>query len=222
MLRLFAHLFGGSKSTVLTRALKDNPSTIQDGSENGVRRHLVQVLLRDLLRRHGIPDKWIDCQMLIVSSRTRGSGMYVRLVVQHWDERLMNYAAAFQKELVAEIRQFEPQAATWLHGISWQLEVDGSCPYTTLPGKSFWLAPKAETAAKPTHRPIPIPTPKPAPEPAPDPAPERPQAQAERKAEPVNTLELERLFAIRDQALSAQVDQGVVAAGYENTQPAPL
>lgn len=218
MLRLFAQLFGSSKSTVLTRILKDNPSSVQDGSENGVRRHLVQVLLRDLLRKHGIPDKWIDCQMLIVSSRTRGSGMYVRLVVQHWDERLMNYAAAFQKELSAEIKQVEPQAATWLHGISWQLEFDGSCPYTTLPGKSFWLAPKVETVAKPTHRPIPMP----APEPAQLPASERPQAQADRKAEPVNTLELERLFAIRDQALGAQADQGVGAASYESTQPAPL
>jgi ribosome modulation factor len=208
MLRFFAQLSGKGKPPVTPPAPKDNPATIQEGSENGMRRQLVQVLLRDLLRKHGIPAEWIDCQMLIVSSRTKGSGMYVRLVVQHWDERLMNYAAAFQKELIAEIKQFEPQAANWLHGISWQLEVDDSCPYTTLPGRSFWLEPKVE--ATPEARPTP------------KPQPEQPRHQAERQAEPVNKVELETLFAIRDRALSAQADHGLVAAGYEKTQPAPL
>ena len=205
ILKLFAQLSGGKQGDTLP-AVRDNPATIQEGSENDVRRHLVQVLMRDLLRRHGIPPEWIDCQMMIVFSRTKGSGMYIRLVVHHWDERLMNYASAFQKELLADLKQFEPQAANWLHGISWQLEVDDSCPYTTLPGRSFWLEPRANTVSKPT----------------PKPEPEQLRHQAERQAEPVNTVELERLFAIRDQELSAQADHGLVAAGYEKTQPAPL
>ena len=205
ILMLFARL-SGDKQSAATQVTKDNPATIQEGSENGVRRHLVQVLMRDLVRRHGIPPEWIDCQMMIVSSRTKGSGMYIRLVVQHWDERLMNYASAFQKELLADIRQFEPQATTWLHGISWQLEVNESCPYTTLPGRSFWLEPKADAVSKST----------------PKPQPEQPRPEAERQVEPVNNLELERLFAIRDQEIRAQADHGLVAAGYEKTQPAPL
>lgn len=213
MLRFFAQLSGEGKPTAAPSAPRDNPVTIQQGSENDMRRQLVQVLVRDLLRRHGIPPEWIDCQMMIVSSRTRGSGMYLRLVVQHWDERLMNYASAFQKELFADLKQFEPQSASWLHGISWQLEVDGSCPYTTLPGRSFWLAPQAEAApAIPAIAPLPAPVPK----------PEQTGPQAEHQAEPVNTDELERLFAIRDRELSEQADHSLVAAGYEKTQPAPL
>ena len=189
LLKLVARLSGEGKSPVVPKAPKDNPITIQDGSENGVRRHLVQVLLRDLLRRHGIPAQWIDCQMMVVSSRTKGSGMYIRLVVQHWDERLMNYAFAFQKELIAEIRVFEPQSATWLHGVSWQLEVEGSCPHTTMPGKSFWLETKLE--------------------------PKKPSRQVEHQLEPDKHLELERLFALRDLELSVQADQDPVASGYE-------
>lgn len=201
MLMLFAKRSGKDKPRVTQPpTVKDSPTTIQEGSENGVRRHLVQMLLRDLLRRHGIPTEWIDCQMMVVSSRTKGSGMYVRLVVQHWDERLMNYAFAFQKELIAEIKQFEPQSAIWLHGISWQLEVEGSCPYTTLPDTSFWLEPKPEVIREPTQ----------------------PRNRAERQTGSANAQELERLFAIRDQELSAQADQGLVATGYEKTQPAPL
>ena len=210
LLKLFARPSANGKSPAVPKNPKDNPVSIQEGSENGVRRHLVQVLLRDLLRRHGIPAHWIDCQMMVVSSRTKGSGMYIRLVVQHWDERLMKYAFAIQKELIAEIKQSEPQAANWLHGISWQLEVEGSYPYTTLPGKSFWV--ESKTGATPEARPIPAPKSQSA----------QPQPQTERLAEAVNTVELEKLFAIRDRELSVQTDHGVGAAGYEKTQPGPL
>lgn len=212
LLGFFARLSGTKRLGVGSPATKDNPVTIQDGSENDMRRQLVQVLLRDMLRKHGLPAEWIDCQMLIVSSRTKGSGMFVRLVVRHWDARLLNYASAFQKELLAEIKQFEPQAASWLHGVSWQLEVDDSCPYTTLPARDFWLEPKpqglgaAAAAAKPETSPEPVSA----------------RDHAGTPHEPVNAHELEKLFAIRDQELSAQAGHGLVAAGYEKTQPAAL
>ena len=128
-----------------SRAAPDNPATIEDGSDNAIRRQLVSVLVRDVLRRHGIPAGWVDCQMLVVSSRSRGPGMYIRLVATHWDQRLMNYAFAFQKSLVADIVRFEPQAAQWLHGISWQFEFAATCPYLELPDKSFWQAPAPVT-----------------------------------------------------------------------------
>ncbi|MGH8858756.1 MAG: hypothetical protein ACREXG_12135, partial [Polaromonas sp.] len=90
-------------------ASRDNPVTIEDGSDNATRRHLVQVMLRDVLRRHGIPPHWVECQMLVAASR--GPGMYVRLVVKQWDDRLMTYAFAFQNTLLADIARFEPQAS---------------------------------------------------------------------------------------------------------------
>jgi hypothetical protein len=87
MKKLIASLFGGSPAgTTAKRApasSRDNPLTIEDGSDNATRRQLVQVLLRDALRKYGIPPRWIDCQMLLVSSRSRGQGMYVRLVVRN-------------------------------------------------------------------------------------------------------------------------------------------
>ena len=209
LLKLLTHLSGGRQGAA-PPAAKDNQATIQEGSENDVRRHLVQVLMRDLLHRHGIPTEWIDCQMMMVSSRTRGSGMYIRLVVHHWDERLMNYASAFQKELLSDIKQFEPKSASWLHGISWQLDVDDSCPYTTLPNRSFWLEPITE--AMPAMAAIPASVAN----------PEQLHPQTEGQSEPANADELERLFAIRDRELSEQADHELVAAGYEKTQPAPL
>lgn len=145
MKKLIASLFGGSAKAAESKrapvSSRDNPLTIEDGSDNATRRQLVQVLLRDALRKYGIPLRWIDCQVMLVSSRSRGPGMYVRLVVRQWDDRLLNYAHAFQTALMVEITRFEPQASQWLHGISWQLEVSDTCPYRTMPEKSFWADP---------------------------------------------------------------------------------
>jgi hypothetical protein len=131
----------------VSRMTEENPATIEDGSDNALRRQLVQVLLRDVTRRHGIPPALIECQMLVVSSRSRGQGMYVRLVLKQWDERLLHYAFAFQNALMADIVRFEPKASEWLHGVSWQFEFDGSCPYAELPDKSFWLTPASPVAS---------------------------------------------------------------------------
>ena len=121
-------------------------SMLHDGSETATRGQLVQVLLRDLVRKSGMPPGWVQCQIQIMNSRTRGQGIYVRLVVKQWDERLMKYAFAFQKALLTEIVQFEPKAAEWLQGIAWQLEVASSCPVTELPGPQFWQAPTGAAA----------------------------------------------------------------------------
>ncbi|MGH8857701.1 MAG: hypothetical protein ACREXG_06695, partial [Polaromonas sp.] len=71
----------------------------------------------------------------------RGEGMYVRLVIKHWDIRLLTYAVAFQKSLLIDIMRFEPHASQWLYGISWQMDVGDSCPYPELPDRSVWAAP---------------------------------------------------------------------------------
>jgi hypothetical protein len=147
MKKLISSLFGRSQHAAAPRrapaSSRDNPLTIEDGSDNATRRQLVQVLLRDALRKYGIPPRWIDCQMLLVDSRSKGPGMYVRLVVRQWDDRLMNYAFAFQNALMVEITRFEPQATQWLHGISWQLDVAETCPHRDMPDKSYWSEPAA-------------------------------------------------------------------------------
>lgn len=110
----------------------------EEGSVNAVRQQLIQVLVRDTARRAGIPAQWLDCQMLLTASRSQGAGMYVRLIMKHWDLRLLTYAAAFQKALMADIMRFEPRANEWLYGISWQLDGGDSCPHQDLPDPAIW------------------------------------------------------------------------------------
>ena len=203
--------------------------TIQDGSENATRRQLVQVMMRDVMRRSGIPPSWIECQVMIVASTSRGPGMYVRLVVKHWDDRLLNYAFAFQKALLTDIARFEPKASSWLYGISWQLEVANSCPHTTLPDKDFWTDAPAAGVSIPTSAPnsalTSVPFNASPVGPITGALPPSPQAEA-KAAKSARDLEatedLERLFAIRDHELGRQAADRLSPAGYEKTQPSPL
>ncbi|MEO7400634.1 MAG: hypothetical protein ABIV07_07675 [Polaromonas sp.] len=203
---LFRRLLGRAAPTKLARKeagpAADSPVTIEDGSDNAMRRQLILVLLRDVIRRHGIAPQWIELQMLVVSSASRGSGLYVRLVLKQWDARLLNYAQAFQNELLTDIARFEPRASEWLHGISWQLEMTESCPYTTLPDKAFWQEPappvrvnEAAIAAQPVVK-------------------ATPESEA--------MEDLNQLFFIRDREIKRAAAESTGPLEYEKTQPLPL
>ena len=85
-----------------------------------VRRELVQVTLRETMRRHAIPSDWLDVRMLPVVTRTNKSGMHVQLVVKQGQGSLLTYIPAFQSAFMAEVEKFEPRAWDWLLSISWQ------------------------------------------------------------------------------------------------------
>lgn len=188
-----------------------SPVSIQDDSDNGIRRQLVQVLLRDALRRHGIPAQWIEMQLLAVTS-SKGAGMYVRLVLKHWDERLMCYLVPFQNKFVADVTRFEPNASEWLYGISWQLELDQVCPYKTMPEKEFWTV---NPPGKVVLGSI---------------AAKSPQGRAAQPVQAVAAVnkqdevleDIERLFAIRDQELAHDILPEAHQTGFEPTQTQPF
>ncbi len=107
------------------------------GSQTQTRRELVRVLTRDTLRYCGIPDGWVECQVLVVNTRKGDTHMHVRLVIKHWNDLLVRYAMAFERRLMAEIQRFEPQASEWLHSITWQFKAD-NYPYTEMPAPESW------------------------------------------------------------------------------------
>ena len=234
LLKKFLGMFGLTRVSAPNSALPSSrmpqQSVLHDGSETATRSQLVQVLLRDLVRKCGMPIGWVQCQIQVVNSRSRGQGIYVRLVIKQWDERLMTYAFAFQKALLTDIVQFEPKAGDWLQGIAWQLEVAGSCPLTELPGPGFWQ--QTFLAAQPDDQFDIIPLPARAPEPAAtvpvtvaaldaiEPSPMLLNVPAEPQDE--TAQDLERLFAIRDNELANLATNNPLPAGYESTEPAPL
>lgn len=197
----------------------DAPSTLQAGSEAANRQQLVLITMRDLLRRSAIPAHWIECQTLLVNSRSRGSGLYVHLVVHHWDERLMRYAQAFQVELKERIMRFDPKAVGWVHGIAWDFNAMDTCPFPVLPPKIAWntnpeplpppLEAPAPVASTPAHYPAVLPAGGP--------------AVAPTRAMPSEVeQDLNALFAIRDREIGLVASSAKPSDAYEATEPAPL
>lgn len=198
----------------------ESETTTGGGSRNAPRRELVQVVLRDSMRRHGIPSAWIDCRILSVVTRTQRTGMHLQLIVRDGIDRLLTYVPAFQTSFMEEITRFDPRVDDWLFSISWQFNNLNSRVASLMPDPAVWAA---TTAAAPLQALAPAPTPalqpkavhpaaptaasKPAPiaQPvarSPVPASASTAAQAAASARDEEVLEdLQALYAIRDAVL---------------------
>lgn len=107
-------------------------------SRNGPRRELVQVVLRDTMRKHGIPSDWIDCRVLSVMTRQHKSGVHVQFVVRKGDDQLLNYVHAFQESFRQEIDKFDPLADQWLFSVAWQFQGKATRGFAPMPDPTAW------------------------------------------------------------------------------------
>lgn len=202
----------------------DSGSGSGSGSRNATHRELIHVVLRDSMRRHGIPTAWIDCRILSLVSRTQRNGVHVQLVVHDGIDRLLTYVPAFQTSFMEEIARFDPRVSDWLFSMSWEFKNLNAKVASLMPDPALW---SATSAAVPLLAATPAPTPAPPPvavqpiaaTPAPTLAPTRApvakrpvrgplptsaSAAAESARDEEVQEDLQALYAIRDAAL----DQG--------------
>jgi hypothetical protein len=111
----------------------------QKGSANAPRRELVQVALRDTMRKHGIPSDWMDCRILSVVTRKRVAGMHVQFIVSKGQTRLLEFVHSFQESFWEEIEKFEPRARDWLFSLAWQFDGPAPRPERSRPERAEWL-----------------------------------------------------------------------------------
>ena len=152
---LMKKIFGGSSPTPLEPTGTDAhaPATAHHGgiaqadadfaAQVDIRRELLRVRTRNTLRLSGIPETWIEAQVLLEPAGGR-TFMHLRLVVRHWDQRLMRYAIAFQRKLLQEIERIDPQATQWLLSIVWAFPPELESPDPELPQPSAWLGLEAK------------------------------------------------------------------------------
>lgn len=149
---LLKKIFGGDKpapaSAPPSSQFHESETTTEQGSKNAPRRELVQVVLRDTMRRHGIPSDWIDCRILSVVSRSAMTGMHVHLIVRHGHERLLAYVPAFQSSFMSAIEKFEPRVDDWLFSLSWQFVGLSEGDHPQMPDPRSWTAASAPAAAR--------------------------------------------------------------------------
>lgn len=145
--RLFGGAGGGDKPDLATPSQLDGRADSRPMEGNGqvaTRRELLRVLTRDTQRYAGMPDGWIDSQVLLELGRDGQTLMHLRLVLKQWDENLLRYQLAFQRRLLAEVERFEPGARDWLLSITWQYLVDDQAPCLDLPDPATWGSPLSE------------------------------------------------------------------------------
>lgn len=116
-----------------------------------IRRELLRIVLRDTLQRTGIPTAWVGAEALAVVGDADHGGVHVRLLLRHWEPRVLIHAFALQESFRRNVLALDPQAAQWLTGISWQLALpDPSvCPH--LPNPATWTSQPASEAQTKAH-----------------------------------------------------------------------
>lgn len=197
----------GPSSTQFSES--EPPEGDDDGARNAPRRELVQVVLRDTMRKHGIPSDWIECRILSALNRSGRTGLHVNFVVRSAHDQLLGYVFAFQDSFEREISRYEPRARDWLLSMAWEFQ---GAKLDEMPNpKTFAASGPAPLAAskeertalafQPTHDPRDT---------------EPPKSEEEIEAD------LKALFAIRDAAL-AEAAGGARARehqrDFEPTQP---
>lgn len=171
---------------------------------NAPRRELVQVVLRDTMRKHGIPSDWVDCRILSTVSRSGRRGLHVNFVVRQAHDRLLPYVFAFQDSFERELARFEPRCRDWLLSLGWEfLGVNAAempdAKSWSQPGRPLPAASAQETAAA---------------------AAAREEATAKEKSDEEIQRDLQALFAIRDAALADAAAKPVPPENdFQPTQP---
>ena len=178
------------------------------GSPQSVRKELARIAVRESLLHTGVPAQWIRAEPLTTAAPGRETGVHVRLVVQHWDARLMLHAVALQDFIEKRILALDPEAEQWLIGLSWQFALEDASACPPLPHPGSWTATGSDAPAAPVVSAAPTASAAPA-EPAAPPVPERPAVHEKR-------AELDRLFSARDAQFGADED------GFGKTQPMPF
>jgi hypothetical protein len=120
-------------------------------ARTATRRELVQVTLRETMRKHAVPSDWIECRILPVVTRKGKAGMHVQLVVRQGQGSLLTYIPSFQSSLMAEVEKFEPRAWDWLLSISWQFSGITSTSAGELPDTDWKLGSATAPAPPPEN-----------------------------------------------------------------------
>src|SRR5688572_29535639 len=142
---LMKKIFGGATTGTASvpaaaSQFHDSQTTVDHAKvRNAPRRELVQVVLRDTMRKHGVPSDWIDCRILSVVTRQHKAGMHVQFLVRKGDQQLLNYVHAFQESFWEEIYKFEPQAEEWLFSVAWQFYGKAVQGFAPMPGAGSWV-----------------------------------------------------------------------------------
>ena len=157
MLKLFG--LGKEKSTrpaSSKSAVKSPANSLHESAEpltgatlqhTDVQRELVRVVLKDTLRKNGIPAGWIGCEVTGISHRNMDDELFVHLIVMHGNDALLQYSPALQQDLMQGLDRFEPNVDHSNYVVSWLFSPDCGFKRTSMPAPTFWALDEAAQQA---------------------------------------------------------------------------
>lgn len=118
-----------------------------------VQRELVRVVLKNVMRKHGIPSDWVTCEVFQI---TRSSGRIeplVELVLRVWNQQLLLHTNALARQMAQELVRFDPVHFRPGRAVSWRFATDCATPFDHFPAADSWVT---DASANVAPTPIPI------------------------------------------------------------------
>jgi hypothetical protein len=127
---LIKKIFGGTGEAKASSPPQDfqdsGPDADRQKVRNAPRRELIHTVLRETMRKHGIPSDWIGCRVLSVVTKQQKAGVHVQFIVRKGDQQLIAYVHQFQEAFWRELEHLDPFARQWVFSVAWQF--DGRAP----------------------------------------------------------------------------------------------
>ena len=103
-------------------------------------RDLIRFVLRDTLRKNGIPTDWIGSQIASRAQAGQPTAHQIQLVILKWHEGLLRFGPLLQQQILQGLQEFDPQSDHSGHTVVWSFAPNCGCPYTTMPAPTYWSA----------------------------------------------------------------------------------
>lgn len=105
-----------------------------------IQRELVRAVLKDTMRRHGIPFEWLSCEVvtMVHGPGPQAQELHIQLTLVQWHELFLRYAPALEHQLLRGLDRYEPSVDHSKYTISWRFAPDCGCPFHVLPPPLVW------------------------------------------------------------------------------------
>ena len=140
-------IFFPSRARAGGKAAHSNAAELETTLNTATHKEVLRVVLRESLFRNGIPASWLAPEILRTVRQGREAGLHLRVLVRHWDPRLLQLAFALERDILMRLQSLDPKAGTWFSGCSWQFALSDVSQCPRLPHPGSWTAPVPPAAA---------------------------------------------------------------------------
>lgn len=114
-----------------------SPAPSLNSPEFNLRRQLLGVVLRETLRKGGIPAEWIAGEVLPLVLPNGAVQVEVHLSVTIDEPRVYFYLSSLQASFERRLQAMAPDAKDWVAKLSWHLSPDPSWE-VAMPAPDYW------------------------------------------------------------------------------------